>query len=73
MSPIGNRLAQRVRRRAHGCCEYCRPQERVTGEEFTMDHVVPRVKGGSDDFANLALCCYVCNRYKAYQIGRAHV
>lgn len=64
MPPIGNRLAQRVRRRARGCCEYCQSQERVTGEACTMDHVIPRAKGGSDDFANLALCCYVCNPLK---------
>jgi hypothetical protein len=34
------------------------------GEEFTMDHVIPRAKGGSDDVSNLALCCYVCNPLK---------
>jgi hypothetical protein len=34
------------------------------GEEFTIDHVLPRAKGGSDDFSNLALCCYVCNPLK---------
>lgn len=64
MSHISAHLTQRVRRRAHGCCEYCQSQERVTGEEFTIDHVIPRIKGGSDEFDNLALCCYVCNPLK---------
>src|SRR5437016_3010499 len=64
MSQISPRLAQRVRRRAQGCCEYCQSQERVVGEAFTIDHIVPRVKGGSDAFENLALCCYVCNPLK---------
>ena len=31
------------------------------GEEFTIDHVLPRAKGGSDAFSNLALCCCVYN------------
>jgi hypothetical protein len=35
------------------------------GEEFTLDHVIPSAKGGSDDFGNLALCCYVCNPLKS--------
>lgn len=65
MSLIKTRLAHRVRKRARGCCEYCRSQERVVGEAFTMDHVIPRTKGGGDDFANLALCCYVCNPLKS--------
>jgi len=64
MSLIPSPLLQRVRRRAHGCCEYCRSQERIVGEEFTIDHILPRAKGGSDDFSNLALCCYVCNPLK---------
>jgi len=36
----------------------------VVGESFTIDHVIPRIKGGDDDFENLALCCYVCNPLK---------
>jgi hypothetical protein len=35
------------------------------GEEFTVDHVIPRTRGGGDDLANLALCCYVCNPLKS--------
>lgn len=65
MSQVSDRLAQRVRRRAHGCCEYCQSQKRVTGEEFTIDHVLPRVKHGSNEPANLALCCYLCNSFKS--------
>lgn len=31
---------------------------------FTVDHVVPLAKGGSDDPGNLALACFHCNRGK---------
>lgn len=64
MTHASRRLVERLRARAHGCCEYCRSQERVAGEVFTVDHVVPRAKSGSDDLDNLALCCYVCNPLK---------
>jgi hypothetical protein len=64
MSPVNARLVQRVRRRAHGCCEYCQSQERVVGEAFTLDHIIPHAKAGGDTFQNLALCCYVCNPLK---------
>ena len=65
MSPSKAQLIQRVRRRARGCCEYCQSQERVVGEEFTIDHVLSRAKGGRGELSNLALCCYVCNPLKS--------
>jgi HNH endonuclease len=30
----------------------------------TIDHIVPRSRGGSDDEANLVLCCQPCNSIK---------
>jgi hypothetical protein len=35
-----------------------------TGHEFTVDHVIPRSRGGTDDLSNLCLCCFWCNNYK---------
>lgn len=29
-----------------------------------MEHIVPRVKGGSDDLSNLAYSCQGCNNFK---------
>ena len=31
----------------------------------TLDHVIPRAKGGSDDSANLRACCRACNSAKS--------
>jgi hypothetical protein len=64
MSALNPALVLRVRRRARGRCEYCRTAEQVAGEEFTVDHIVPRSKGGTDRLSNLALCCFVCNPIK---------
>jgi hypothetical protein len=36
----------------------------VTGHEFTLDHIVPASRGGSDHLDNLCSCCSECNTYK---------
>jgi hypothetical protein len=54
-----------VRQRAAGLCEYCHTQECWQYVRFTVDHVVPLSKGGTDDQTNLALACFHCNRRKS--------
>ena len=42
-------------------CAYC------TGEcsnDLTLDHVVPRSKGGRNTVANLVVACRICNELK---------
>lgn len=50
--------------RAQGLCEYCRSATEVTGQEFTIDHIVPQSRGGADDPTNLCYCCPGCNCYQ---------
>ena len=40
-------------------CSYCGAVERLT-----IDHLIPRIRGGSDDGANLVLACNCCNSAK---------
>lgn len=47
-------------------CRYCRTRPPI--EELTVDHVVPRARGGSDRNDNLVACCMVCNQKKANDI-----
>lgn len=42
----------------HWCGRY------VEGRNSTIDHIVPRSKGGGDEPGNLALCCNTCNTVK---------
>lgn len=44
-------------------CVYCRSVfPPATGHgDLTLDHVVPRSRGGSDKPDNLVTCCYECN------------
>ena len=53
-----------VAERAGFCCEYCLSQLHYSPDPFAVDHVIPRMLGGSDDPANLALACSGCNGRK---------
>ena len=48
--------------RDEGMCQYC--QILLTKSTFTVDHVVPRSKGGASSFENCVVCCYDCNQRK---------
>ena len=50
--------------RAGGCCEYCRSQARFSSDSFSIEHIIPRIRGGASDPANLALSCQGCNNRK---------
>jgi 5-methylcytosine-specific restriction endonuclease McrA len=54
-------IAEKVRSRARGLCEYCRFAEIDSTFRFHIEHVTPCKHGGSDDFENLALACPECN------------
>lgn len=52
-------------------CIYCgvRPGDVVrskalTKSDFTVDHVLPRSRGGKDNWSNTACACYGCNHRK---------
>jgi hypothetical protein len=53
-----------VRTRAHERCEYCRCPERFAVDQFSIEHIVPRARGGSSSVDNLALACQTCNNFK---------
>lgn len=50
--------------RAHGCCEYCRAQERYSPDSFSVEHIQPLAKGGLTTPENLAFACQGCNSRK---------
>lgn len=56
-----------VCRKTRQRCYYCGwKQARIVrpGEGLTIDHVVPRSAGGSDDLDNLVPACRTCNSIK---------
>jgi len=64
MSRLSPLLRRRVQQRGQRLCEYCRSCMDYTGHAFTVDHVLPTARGGTDDFNNLCFCCFWCNTYK---------
>lgn len=48
--------------RDKGRCQYC--SNAVSLKESTLDHVVPRAKGGKTDWLNIVIACYACNQKK---------
>lgn len=44
-------------------CGYCGCE--LTADSATIDHVLPRSRGGRNTWANLVTCCGRCNRHKA--------
>lgn len=46
-------------------CQYC--SEHLSPLDLTMDHVIPRVKGGKTRWENIVCACYVCNSIKGHK------
>lgn len=55
---------QEVVQRAAECCEYCWSQAQYSPDPFSVEHIVPRSKGGTNDLDNLAYACQGCNNRK---------
>lgn len=45
-------------------CQYCGKTFSSRHNKLTIDHVVPRCKGGKHTWSNLVACCYPCNNSK---------
>lgn len=57
-------IRQQVRDRAKCCCEYCWSQENFSPTPFSIEHIIPICKGGTDTLENLAWSCQGCNNHK---------
>lgn len=61
---VSARQRRAVAQRARGCCEYCRSQASFATQSFSIEHIVPRHRGGPTTLDNLALACPGCNNHK---------
>ena len=52
--------------RDRNCCQYCGVI--LISSELTLDHVIPRSRGGQSTWENLVACCHGCNRRKGSQL-----
>lgn len=51
-----------VFRRDNYTCQYC--GKCLRGKNITVDHIVPKVRGGKNTFLNCVTSCYPCNNGK---------
>jgi 5-methylcytosine-specific restriction endonuclease McrA len=61
---VSEQLRTTIAERADGKCEYCRSPERYAITKFSVEHVQPKSKCGSDGIGNLAFSCQQCNNHK---------
>src|SRR6202041_1534262 len=48
--------------RDRNTCQFC--ARALPASELTLDHVMPRSRGGHSSWENLVACCYECNNRK---------
>ena len=52
--------------RDHYSCQYCG----YKGSDLTIDHVIPRSRGGQDTWDNVVACCQRCNVKKGNRTSK---
>ena len=60
------KLRERVLRRDGGLCSAC-VRKGLVELATTVDHIVPKAKGGSDDLSNLQSLCESCHDDKTIE------
>lgn len=51
-----------IMRRDNNSCQYCNCQ--LSSDIATIDHILPRSRGGKHRWENVVACCLKCNRKK---------
>lgn len=51
---------KRIYQRDHNKCGYC-----GSTRNLTIDHIIPKSRGGDNSWLNLVTCCHSCNLSKA--------
>jgi 5-methylcytosine-specific restriction endonuclease McrA len=49
-------------------CQYC--GDEFTSGDLTIDHIIPKVQGGSNEWTNIVACCRDCNVKKGGRTPR---
>ena len=69
MTYVSERLRRQVYDRAQGRCEYCLIHEDDGTYAHEPDHVIAEKHGGLTILENLALACFLCNRFKGSDLS----
>ena len=61
---IGQRIRRAVFERAEFHCEYCKSPADYSAVSLSIEHIIPRCRGGGSELSNLCLSCQGCNSHK---------
>lgn len=64
MTKVPERMRRQVRERAQGLCEYCLAPDDSMLFPHEPDHIIAENHSGKTELSNLALACFICNRFK---------
>lgn len=62
---ISASIRSKIEKRAGKLCKYCQSPLEFSSDPFSIEHIFPTSKGGTDDLGNLALACQSCNGHKS--------
>jgi len=65
---LSAREEQTLRRKAQDRCGYCLSPQHLVFAPLQIEHLCPIAAGGTDDVANLWLCCSICNGHKSSKV-----
>ncbi|GAI07422.1 unnamed protein product, partial [marine sediment metagenome] len=65
--PIGLTKRECVAIRDKFTCQYCQKLIKLPAD-YEMDHVIPKTRGGKDNYLNLVASCHTCNQKKLDKI-----
>ena len=58
-------IREKIENRANKLCEYCLSPLEFSPDPFSIEHIFPLAKGGTNNLENLALACQGCNGSKS--------
>jgi len=67
MTYISKTLRRKIADAANHQCGYCLTNQKISGAQMHLEHVIPRSLGDPSDESNLWLACAWCNSYKGVQ------
>ena len=65
---VPRRLRELVAMAAGYRCGYCRTPQTIAGFRLSIEHIVPKAKGGKTVKENLWLACHACNEFKGARV-----
>jgi 5-methylcytosine-specific restriction endonuclease McrA len=60
-------------RRSKSRCIYCKLALTIQSPEFTIEHIIQKYIGGTDDPSNLKAACRSCNAARGARTYREHL